>query len=113
MLESYIKFDEYDMLELFESESTAGADERGFYRYNKTDKRGVNCLLSMSIYENKCRFSLSLEHDGRETSITSYEFNRVNRLERRESTLLVHIEDEEKPFAIEFKPYFIMNSTHG
>jgi len=57
----YIKYNEYELFELFESEPiTPSGKEAGQFIYSKKeDSRGIEIMLSFSVYEMKCNICLS------------------------------------------------------
>ncbi|MGE6574286.1 hypothetical protein [Paenibacillus xylanexedens] len=58
----YIQYDEFLLLELFESDPISIADEEaGIFMYTKMDNVGFKLMLTISIYEKQC--NLSLVHD--------------------------------------------------
>ncbi|MCL2399485.1 MAG: hypothetical protein FWC91_07080 [Defluviitaleaceae bacterium] len=100
-------FDEYDLLELFNAEpEMIGSDEAGLYMYSKTNSNGVQILLLLSVHENKCRISLSIE----ETTFFKVELNNVENLHRKDGWLRIRQSSGENDFFICFYPIFYVTT---
>ncbi|MGE7113531.1 hypothetical protein [Lysinibacillus sp. NPDC047702] len=58
----FIKFNQYELLELFEKEPVfVGDEEAGILIYSKSDDLGFKLVLTISIYEKQCNLSLSYQ----------------------------------------------------
>ncbi|MCL1791212.1 MAG: hypothetical protein FWG40_07635 [Peptococcaceae bacterium] len=88
----YIEYDEYELIELFESEPTPILQkEAGMFIYGKNDNNGIRLTLSMSIYEMECSIGISVgEHVVFETTLKNVESMRSKdkclRIHQKEST---------------------------
>ncbi|WP_226675723.1 hypothetical protein [Rossellomorea aquimaris] len=101
----FIKYDEYELLELFESEPTPiFEEEQGILQYSKVDDAGIQLIFTMSVYECRCKFSLYLKK--LEARLVEFEFNNVAALTKSEEKLLIYTEENNDPFTIFFKPRF-------
>ncbi len=68
----FIKYDEYELLELFEKEPVViGDEEAGMFIYSKNDDLGFKLVLTISIYEKQCNLSLNYQS----LAIPIFEFN--------------------------------------
>ncbi|MGE7885772.1 hypothetical protein [Bacillus sp. NPDC094077] len=98
-----IKYDKYELLEIFEDEPEdyyiSGA---GVYKYSKTDNLGYKLLMYMSVYKNTVVLNLLLtEKTIFDTNIAS-----VEKVYTREDTLYIQCSGENKIIKVKFKPYF-------
>ena len=97
----FIKYDEYELLELFESEPIAISDkEAGMFIYTKTDKNSVKIVLSISVYERECILSLSLK----ERLLFEIQLNRVEYLASENKCLRIHQSNSTHEHLIHFEP---------
>ncbi|MES9700999.1 hypothetical protein ABWK42_28160 [Bacillus sp. JJ927] len=102
----HIQYDEYELLEIFESEPEdyfiPGA---GVYRYSKMDNLGFELVMIMSYYEDTVKLKM-LYKDKRifETNIES-----VKRVYSRNDTLYIQCTNEKKVLEVRFKPHFTIN----
>lgn len=100
-----IKYDEYEMLELFESEPTPiFEEEQGIFQYKKEDEAGIQLIFIMSIYERQCRFSLNIKK--LESRLVEFELNNLVELAKSEERLLLYTKEARDPFIINFNPIF-------
>lgn len=61
----YIKYDEYELLELFESEPIlVSGKDAGVYMYSNVDKLNIKLVILFSVYENTCKISLCHASDS-------------------------------------------------
>ncbi|MUK87331.1 hypothetical protein GMD78_02810 [Ornithinibacillus sp. L9] len=101
----YINFNEYEMLELFESDPVViGQYEAGNFIYSKTDEFGFKLVFTISIYENECIVSLS--HQSYKTPIVDYRFKDVVALVKNEDCLILKRNNNEELIKVFFKPNF-------
>lgn len=76
----YIKYDEYELLELFENEPVSVFDkDAGVFIYSRTDKLGIKLVMTMSIYEYEC--NISLNHDNYQKPIFELKLKDVDSIE--------------------------------
>ena len=101
----FTKFDEHDMLELFESEpSIIPPEEAGMYIYSKLNQNGVKLLLDLSVYEHKCHILLCIGEDA----FFETELKNVEYLRREGNCLRIHRFDSESDYLLYFFPNFFM-----
>lgn len=101
----YVKYDELDLLELFESEPTSIFDkEAGVFMYTKEDEKGFMLILHLSVYEQTCEASLSF----RDYINPIFEFNDrdVESIRRDGDKLIISIKEVPNKMIIHFKPNF-------
>lgn len=99
-----IKFDEFDLLELFESEPTYvhGDEQAGVFMYSKKDLKDVTLVFIFDVYESYCEFSLNL-YEGRHT-ICEYRVDNVKSLNKVGENLNIVSKDDNEVVKISFKP---------
>lgn len=101
----FIKYDDYELLELFESEPVPIYDEEaGKYMYVKADKYGMKLIADIDVYGQTCSFSLTYENYTK----TIFEVNEtsVKRLMKKEDTLVVINNSDESVLKVYFRPNF-------
>lgn len=102
-------YDEYELLELFESEPEELYQEgAGFYMYSKIDKLGFQILLYISQYENKCIVSLS--NDIYNWTIFDFELYFIESIRNENECLKIRGNSGKTEVDIQFKPHFSL--TH-
>ncbi len=99
-----IKFDEFDLLELFESEPIIvhGDEQAGVFMYSKNDTKGVNIVFTFDVYQCCCEFSLNL--DGGKYTICEYKLNNVASLKKVDKSLRIISKDDDEIVRINFNP---------
>ena len=98
----FIKYDEYELLELFESEPTVISE--GMFIYTKRNSKGLKVVLSLSVYENECDISLCLDDDVIfESSLKDVEY-----LYSESNSLRLHQTGKDKDYIIHFKDSFLV-----
>lgn len=97
----FIKYDEYELLELFEAEPLPiSEDEAGMFIYSKEYSDGISIMLSFSVYEKTCNIYLSLSgHTVFETEISH-----VESLKAQNGCLKICTNDSAQNYVIYFKP---------
>ena len=97
----FIKYDEYELLELFEKEPIVISDkEAGDFIYNKRDSSGISIMLAISTYEMECSISLGLENRVVfETILPNVEY-----LHSENEYLRIHQNESAQDFLIFLKP---------
>jgi hypothetical protein len=104
----FIQYDEYELLELFESEPvTIGEKEAGMFIYSKTDSFSVELVMTFSIYEKKCK--LSLNHLNYATPIFDVKLRDVERIICNNKQLKIQRNNSEMCIEVTFKPNFSIN----
>ncbi|MFD1425588.1 hypothetical protein JOD24_000257 [Kroppenstedtia sanguinis] len=100
----YIKYDEYELLELFESEPIPLNDEEaGMFFYIQKDKNGFKVIMYISIYENSCELSVS--HENLEKPIFQLELHEVKSIKGKEDRLIITRKGKEN-IVFFFKPNY-------
>ncbi|EOQ22281.1 hypothetical protein COE20_28645 [Bacillus cereus] len=101
-----IKYDEYELLELFESEPEDFLIEgAGVYLYRKIDSLGFKLIMIMSVYENTVNLSLSYN----EGCVFDVNMESVERVYTRNDILHIQCSEEKKAIEVRFKPHFAIN----
>lgn len=73
-----IHYDEYELLELFESEPIiVFEEETGVFIYRHIDSRNLELTMSFSVYENKCSIGLSYCMQAYDSLITEIDLEDV------------------------------------
>lgn len=102
-------YDEYELLELFESEPEELFEEgAGFYMYKKTDELGFQILLYISYYEDMC--SVSLSNDKYSWTIFEFELYFIESIKNESDCLKIRGDSGKIEIDIQFKPHFSL--TH-
>ncbi len=102
-----IGYNEYDLLELFESEPKLAANEDvGMYKYSRKDEHGFTFELYMSVYDEYC--SLSLYHKDLKTSIFDIGFDNINDIKCKENRLIIEQAENPKNIVVHFKPNYTL-----
>ncbi|GLC89312.1 hypothetical protein [Lysinibacillus piscis] len=103
----FIKFDEFELLELFEKEPMVIGDAAaGMFIYSKKDDLGFTLVLTVSIYEKQC--NLSLVYPNFETSIFEFELKNIDRIIGEDQKLKILRHNSEKSIEVIFKPHFAL-----
>jgi len=101
-----IKYDEYELLELFESEPEDFLIEGAcVYLYRRIDHLGFKLIMIMSVYENTVKLSLSYN----EGCLFDVSMESVERVYSRNDTLHIQCTEEKKAIEVRFKPHFAIN----
>lgn len=102
-------YDEYELLELFESEpEQLYQDGAGFYIYNKVDELGFRILLHISQYENKCEVSLS--NDMYSWTIFEFEISDIESIKNENECLKIRGNSGKTEVDIQFNPHFSLTN---
>lgn len=103
----YIKYDEYELLELFANEPIAiDEKETGIFLYNQEDSYGFKLSMYISIYEYTC--SISLSHRDLTKPIFDIGLNDVKCIKGKNDRLVIQQSDEEKDVVVYFKPNYAL-----
>jgi len=103
----FIKFDEFELLELFEKEAIAIGDEAaGMFIYSKKDDLGFNLVLTFSIYEMQC--GLRLKYQNVDPSILDIDLTDVGTIIGENQKLKILRRDGKKIIEVLFKPHFAL-----
>ena len=98
----YIKYDEYELLELFGSEPTYTAPEgAGMVMYTAEANNGIGIILNLSYYDKTCRLNLWYHDEGIfEVSLNNVEYLRSE----NGDCLRIHQKNATTDYLIYFKP---------
>ncbi|MCY7801532.1 hypothetical protein MOB49_02835 [Bacillus haynesii] len=90
----FIKYNEYDLLELFESEPVSIADdpEAGELVYTFKDNQNFKLILTLDVYQLTC----SLDITYKDFSVFTGVFHNVTSIKKIEDFMVVSIEEEER-----------------
>ena len=99
-----IKFQKYELLELFENFPKIIDEEAHIYLYSKKSEYGFELELFISQYEGTCIVTLYFEQNKRWT-LYDFKINDVVELKVDENKLSI-IKESEKSIIIYFKPIF-------
>ncbi|WP_410985606.1 hypothetical protein [Bacillus cereus] len=101
-----IQYDEYELLEIFESEPEdyfiPGA---GAYRYSKMDNLGFELVMIMCYYEETVE--LKMLYEGKR--IIETKMDSAKRIYTRNDSLYIQGGVENKKIEVKFKPHFTIN----
>lgn len=107
----FIKYDEYELLELFEKEPVViGDEEAGMFIYSKNDDLGFKLVLTISIYEKQC--ILSLNYQSLATPIFEFNLLDIDAIICEDQKLKIISHDKEKRVEVIFKPHFALKKIN-
>jgi hypothetical protein len=102
-----MKYDKYELLELFESEPKVIVDElTGIFDYKRTDAYGFTLNLYISVHNQFC--SLSLSYKDYKTFIFDIGFNNVESIQRKDDRLIVQQTNTNQRIVVYFKPNYAL-----
>lgn len=99
-----IEFDEYQLIELFESEPTIIDKEAEIYQYQLKDKLGLELFLYFSVYDQYV--AIRLEHRELGIPIYDVEVKNVEEIRADNVKLLVIKQNQDQVAEIMLKPNF-------
>lgn len=103
----FIKYDEYELLELFASEPVEICEKgAGIFQYNQEDIHGFKLSLYMSIYENMC--SINLTHKDLAKAIFDIGLDNIKCIKGQKDRLAIQQNDKELDVIIYFKPNYAL-----
>ncbi|MGG1549286.1 hypothetical protein ABE347_17625 [Bacillus paralicheniformis] len=90
----FIKYNEYDLLELFESEPASIADdpEAGEFIYTYKDNQNFKLILTLDVYQLTCSLDITYKDFGVFTGV----FQNVTSIKKVENFMVVSIGEEER-----------------
>lgn len=90
----FIKYDEYELLELFLSEPICIADslEAGELIYSYKDNKGFKLSLAMDVYRQTC--SLSITYN--DFTVFTSDLKDVTSMKKIENDMIISVDDNEK-----------------
>ena len=107
----YIKYDEYELLELFENEPVSVFDdEAGVFIYSRNDNLGFKLVMTMSIYEFEC--DISLNNDSYQKPIFEFKLKDVDSIKCEADKMLFIRKEREQSIIIHFKPNYSVDITN-
>ncbi|EEG76139.1 conserved hypothetical protein [Dethiobacter alkaliphilus AHT 1] len=99
----FIQYDEYELLELFESEPILIAEkEAGMFIYSLSNALGFKLVMSLSVYENQCNVSLSYVDD----IIFDIQLSNVKSMKSDGKQIRINRKENKIDVIIGFKPNF-------
>lgn len=105
-----MKYNEYEMLELFEDEPVVMIDyQTGMFMYSKDDDHGFHLLLTMSVHESKCSVSLSYKHF--KGLIFNFDLEDISQIKGENDRLKILGNDDNTEVEISFKPHFSLKKV--
>lgn len=104
----YIKYDEYELLELFENEPVSVFDEdAGVFIYSRIDNLGFKLVMTMSVYEYEC--NISLNHHNYQKPIFEFKLKDVDSIKCDNEKMFFNRKGDEQEVTIYFKPNYSVN----
>lgn len=90
----FIKYDEYDLLELFQKEpvSITGDLDAGELIYSYKDNQNFKLILTMDVYKQTC--SLSITYN--DFIVFTGDFNNVTSIKKIDKDMVINIGEEER-----------------
>jgi hypothetical protein len=100
-----IYYNEYELLELFESEPTIiGEAEVCIFKYAKIDKYDFTFTMSLYVFEETC--ILSLFHKDLKYPIFDISFDKIENIKCKDDKLIIQQRDNTKNIVVYFKPNY-------
>jgi hypothetical protein len=99
-----IEYQEYELLELFESEPIVINKDACIYTYKHTDKFEFRLELYFSAYD-QC-YSISLWYKNFANSLFDIGFNNVKKIVCQKDKLIIEQENKEKDAVVYFTPTY-------
>ena len=98
-----IKYDEYDLLELFGAEPIAIVDQiTGIFLYNQVKKNGLELFFKFSTYEDSCSITLYLNS----AVVASVSLEDVISFVREEYSLRITLRNSDVQYLLHFRPSY-------
>ena len=105
-----MKYDEYEMLELFEDEPLVMFDEQiGIFTYRKMDDYGFELSFNISVHESQC--SVSLSYKQFRGLIFNFELEDISQIKGENNRLTILGNDGNREVEISFKPHFSLKTV--
>lgn len=105
-----MKYDEYEMLELFEDEPLVMIDEQtGIFTYKKVDNYGFKLTLTILVHESECDVTLSYKHF--KGLIFDFELEDINQIKGENNRLTILGNGGNTKVEISFKPHFSLKTV--
>lgn len=88
----FIKYDEYELLEMFEQEpKSIGDTEAGEVIYSKKDENNFELILFMDVYQKNIELTITYF----DRIVFNGKFDKVSKLYKNENDLIVQISGED------------------
>jgi hypothetical protein len=105
-----MKYDEYELLKLFETEPSVMVDSQtGMFIYQKDDDHGFHLVLMMSVHESQCSVSLSYKHF--KGLIFDFELDDISEIKGENNHLTIIGNNGNGEVEISFKPHFSLKTV--
>jgi len=105
-----MKYDEYEMLELFEDEPLVMFDQQtGIFTYRKSDNYGFKLSMTIWVHESKC--SVNLGYTQFKGLIFDFELEDINQIKGENNRLTILGNDDNRKVEISFKPHFSLKTV--
>jgi len=90
----FIKYDEYDLLELFQSEpvSITGNIDDGELIYSYKDDQNFKVILTLDVYKQTSSLSITFN----DSIVFTGDFNNVASIKKNDKTMVMNVGEEEK-----------------
>jgi len=90
----FIKYDEYDLLELFQSEpvSITGNLDDGALIYTYKDDQNFKVILTLDVYQQTSCLSITFN----DAIVFTGDFNNVTSIKKDDKVMVINVGEEEK-----------------
>lgn len=90
----FIKYDEYDLLELFQSEpaSITGNIDDGELIYIYKDDQNFKVILTLDVYKQTSSLSITFN----DSTVFTGDFNNVTSIKKDDKAMIINVGEEEK-----------------
>lgn len=90
----FIKYDEYDLLELFQSEpvSITGNIDDGELIYTYKDDQNFKVILTLDVYKQTSSLSITFN----DSIVFTGDFNNVTSIKKDDKAMVMNVGEEEK-----------------
>jgi len=90
----FIKYDEYDLLELFQSEpvSITGNIDDGVLIYAFKDDQNFEVILTLDVYQQTCSLSITFN----DAIVFTGDFNNVTSIKKDDKAMVFNVGEKEK-----------------
>ena len=99
-----IEYQEYELLELFESDPVVIDEGACIYRYRRTDKFGFCLKFYFSAYNQNC--AISLWYKNFANPIFDIGFDKITSIICKKDKLILEQENQEEDAVVYFKPTY-------
>lgn len=90
----FIKYDEYELLELFQSEpvSITGNIDDGELIYTYKDDQNFKVILTLDVYQQTCSLSITFN----DSIVFTGDLNNVTSIKKDDKVMVINVGEEEK-----------------